>query len=161
MGEKSIIDSLIRKGGVVIDAPGKTLPEVYRNVLKDQVFPEGLTSNSVYKELIQREKMMGTGVGNGVAIPHPRYPLIKTDEDQRIIVVYLKNPIAISSPDMRPVSTLFITLTSSSKNHLQVLSDLAFLIQKAPFREALEKHSNEEALLKTIHDILEKNKETN
>ena len=161
MGETNFIDTLIRKGGVIQDAPGKTLPEVYRNVLKDQVFPEGLTNNTVYKELIQREKMMGTGVGNGVAIPHPRYPLIKNDEDQRIIVVYLKEPIAISSPDMRPVSTLFITLTSSSKNHLQVLSDLAFLIQKSGFRQALEKHCSEEELLATIHDILAKNKETN
>lgn len=161
MGETSIIDKLIRKGGIVQNAPGKTLPEVYRNVLKDQEFPEGLTNSIVYKELIQREKMMGTGVGNGVAIPHPRYPLIKNDEDQRIIVVYLKNPISISSPDMRPVSTLFITLTSSSKNHLQVLSDLAFLIQKNTFREALEKHSSEDELLNTIHSILEKNKGNN
>lgn len=161
MGETNLIDTLIRKGGVIQNAPGKTLPEVYRNVLKDQTFPEGLTSNIVYKELIQREKMMGTGVGNGVAIPHPRYPLIKNDDDQRIIVVYLKDPIAISSPDMRPVSTLFITLTSSSKNHLQVLSDLAFLIQKSTFRQTLEKHSPQEELLNTIHDILAKNKETN
>lgn len=161
MGETNLIDTLIRKGGVIHDAPGKTLPEVYRNVLKDQIFPEGLTSSIVYKELIQREKMMGTGVGNGVAIPHPRYPLIKSDDEQRIIVVYLQSPISISSPDMRPVSTLFITLTSSSKNHLQVLSDLAFLIQKAPFREALEKHSSQEDLLNTIHDILEKNKANN
>lgn len=160
MGETSLIDTLIRKGGVIQNAPGKTLPEVYRTVLKDQEFPEGLTGSIVYKELIQREKMMGTGVGNGVAIPHPRYPLIKDDTEQRIIVVYLKDPIAISSPDMRPVSTLFITLTSSSKNHLQVLSDLAFLIQKAPFRAALEKHASQDELLNTIQSILAKNKET-
>ena len=75
----------IEKGGVLTDVEGSTPQEVYRNVIDAIKLPEGIDRELVYTELCEREKVLSTAVGNGIAIPHPRRPLMKNAEDQRIV----------------------------------------------------------------------------
>ncbi|MCQ2981258.1 MAG: PTS sugar transporter subunit IIA [Treponemataceae bacterium] len=144
------IDELIKNGGVLYDVEGSTPAEVYKNVCTQCAFPENLTSQSVYAELMQREELMSTAVGHGIAIPHPRHPLLKEARNQQIIVAYLKNPIVMNAPDAKPVYVLFLILTCSAKVHLQALSRLAFLFQRDEFRRILESKPNRQQFLQAI-----------
>ena len=93
---------------------------------------------------------MSTAVGNGIALPHPRYPLLKKLDEQRIIVCFLDNPLIMNAPDAKPVYVMLILLTSSSQVHLKVLSQLAFLFQKKEFRSILEKKPSEPELITAV-----------
>jgi PTS system nitrogen regulatory IIA component len=97
---------------------------------------------------------MSTAVGNGISLPHSRYPILKNGEDQRIIVCYLKEPLQMNAPDGRLVSTMFILLTSSPQFHLKVLSQLAFLFQNKEFRKTLENKPQKAELLEAIKKVL-------
>lgn len=144
------LSELIHRGGVYFNVKGKTPQEIYKTISKAIVLPPELSSETLYNELCQREELMSTAVGNGIALPHPRYPLLKKLEEQRIIVCFLDNPLIMNAPDSKPVYVMLILLTSSSQVHLKVLSQLAFLFQKKEFRSILEKKPSESELITAV-----------
>lgn len=154
MEEECNIGELIKRGVVVRDAEGETPAEIYKVICDQQELPEYLSKEQLYTELVQREELMCTAVGNGMAIPHPRYPLLKNEEEQRIIVCYPKKALAMVSPDSKPVFVFFVILSSSSKVHLKILSRLAFLMQNKDFRQVLSEKPSAEVLSGVVDRIL-------
>lgn len=147
------VAKLIRRGGIFKDVEGNTPKEIYANVSKLMDLPEGLTPEMVCNALVAREEVLSTAVGNGIALPHARAPIMKKEEDQRICVVYLKNPIDMKAPDERLVHVMFILLTINSQVHLTILSSLASLFRSVRFRKALEDRAGEAVLSNLIREI--------
>jgi len=141
---------LIHAGGIYYDVPGATPKEIYRNVCRMIPLPAGYDRDSIFEELVAREEILSTAVGNGISIPHPRRPLIKNSSDQRLAVCFLKEPIDMRSPDSRKVYAMFVLLSSSTQYHLQVLSQLAQLFRMPEFRKVLESKPSEDDLLAAI-----------
>ena len=144
------LGELIHRGGVYFNVKGKTPQEIYHTISKAAHLPAELSSETLDNELCLREELMSTAVGNGIALPHPRYPLLKKLDEQRIIVCFLDNPLIMNAPDAKPVYVMLILLTSSSQVHLKVLSQLAFLFQKKEFRSILEKKPSEPELITAV-----------
>lgn len=153
MGTEIDISKLIRRGGIFKDVEGSTPKEVYENVSKLMELPEGITPDFLASALCAREEVLSTAVGNGIALPHARAPIMKKEEDQRICVVYLKNPIDMKAPDERLVHVMFILLTNNSQVHLTILSSLAALFRSVRFRKALEEKADEATLSNLIREI--------
>ena len=147
------ITKLIRQGGIYKDVEGSTPAEIYKNVTQKMDLPEGITAEFVTSALIAREEVLSTAVGNGIALPHARSPIMKTDEDQRICIVYLKNPIDMKAPDERMVHVMFILLTHNPQVHLEILSSLAGLFRSLQFRKALEDRADEATITNLIREI--------
>lgn len=144
---------LIHKGGVFKDVEGSSPEEIYKKITEMINLPAGLPAETVYNALCDREKIMSTAVGNGIALPHARIPLLKDEGDQRICVIYLKNPIDMNAPDERKVFVMFIILSANQHSHLQVLSDLVQLFQKKEFKKLLEQNASEAELLNAIRNL--------
>ena len=144
---------LIHRGGVFFDIEGVTPQEVYKNISEKIEKPEGVTSDLIYNALCAREQVLSTAVGNGIALPHARASIIKSEEEQKICVVYLKNAIDMQAPDEREVYVMFVLLTHNSQVHLKVLTELAGLFRTLRFRKALESHANEAELLSLIREL--------
>lgn len=147
------IVQLIHRGGIYADVGGNTPQEVYKNISTMIKLPEGTTAEQVCTALCAREGVLTTAVGNGIALPHARTPIIENEDDSMIVVVYLKEPIEMKAPDERPVSTMFILLTQNSQVHLKILSTLAGLFRSLRFRKALEDRAGEETLSSLIKDL--------
>lgn len=147
------IAELIHRGGIIVDLEAETPVEVYEKISKMIRLPDGITSEQVYNALRAREEVLSTAVGNGIALPHARAPIMKNDEDQMIVVVYLKKPLDMKAPDEHPVTTMFVLLTNNSQVHLKVLSSLASLFRSARFRTALEAHADEAKLSALIKEL--------
>ena len=144
---------LIHRGGVFFDIEGSTPEEVYKVISEKIEKPEDITSETIYTALCAREQVLSTAVGNGIALPHARSAIIKSDDDQKICVVYLKNPIDMQATDEREVYVMFVLLTHNSQVHLKVLTELAGLFRNLRFRKALEAHAGEAELLSLIREL--------
>ena len=144
---------LIHRGGVFFDVEGTSPQEIYKNISEQIEKPEGVTSDLIYNALCAREQVLSTAVGNGIALPHARASIIKGEENQKICVVYLKNPIDMQAPDEREVFVMFVLLTSNSQVHLKVLTELAGLFRNLRFRKALESHAGEAEILSLIREL--------
>mgnify|MGYP002516981341 FL=1 len=144
--------SLISKGGV-FTVEGSSTTEIYEKVCKLIKFPESITSDAVFNALCAREKIMSTAVGNGIALPHASVPIIKEEDEQRVCVVYLKEPLDMNAPDEMKVHTMFVILTQNRQTHLQVLSRLVSLLRDTSFLKLLENQANGVDLIEKIKEL--------
>ena len=146
------LTSLISKGGV-FTVEGSSTTEIYEKVCNLIKFPGSITSDAVFNALCAREKIMSTAVGNGIALPHASVPIIKEEEEQRVCVVYLKEPLDMNAPDEMKVHTMFVILTQNRQTHLQVLSRLVSLLRDTSFLKLLENQANGVDLIEKIKEL--------
>ena len=85
MGTEVDISKLIRRGGIFKNVEGSTPKEVYENVSKLMELPEDITPDFLASALCAREEVLSTAVGNGIALPHARAPIMKKEDDTIIM----------------------------------------------------------------------------
>jgi len=147
MGDAFEICSLIEKGGVFTDVEGQNSEEVYKNLTEQLNLPAYLNKKDLADELQARENVLSTAVGNGIAIPHPRRPMLESEADQRIFVCFPKSPLDMNGPDNKNVYVMFVILSNSSKAHLAVLSGLAKAIKSTEFQHFLQGKPSKDELV--------------
>jgi PTS system nitrogen regulatory IIA component len=88
--------------------------------------------------LLAREALGTTAVGDGIAIPHVRNPiLLQTMQPAAITLCFLATPVDFGALDGGPVRILFLLTSPTVKVHLHLLSRLAYALHDGPFRAAL------------------------
>ncbi len=100
--------------------------------------------------MLEREALTSTGIGRGVAIPHPRTPLSDALKAPSITTCFLEKPIDFNSVDDRPVFVMFILLSTSVKVHLHLLSRLSFWVRSAAFVDFLKTAPDPDALFARV-----------
>ncbi len=133
------LTALIGRGGCFYHVPGQSAVEVIKNAVSYISLPLGITREELTYNLLEREEMMTTAVGRGIALPHPRQPLITNPLNQMVSVCFLKSPIEFKALDHVPVHTLFVILSADAPRHLEILSRISFLCRDNAFIELLEK----------------------
>lgn len=94
------------------------------------------TLQSVRQAVIERENIMSTGVGKGLAIPHGKSRYLT---DTYAAFGKLEEPVEYSAIDGEPVSILFLLVGPESQNsiHIKMLSRISRLLNSSAFREKL------------------------
>ena len=132
---------LIRGGGIHYDIPGATVPAVLHNAIAAVPTPPRISKEDIFAALLNREEMMSTAIGRGIAIPHPRNPIITDIEDASVSICFLKDTLDFGALDGLPVHTLFVLLTANPRRHLEVLTKISYLCQLADFLQLLQKRA--------------------
>jgi nitrogen PTS system EIIA component len=138
---------LIEKGGVVSGVTGENVQDVLRNAIQKINTPPNISKEEILSALLSREELMPTAIGKGIAIPHPRNPIVTDIKNASVSICYLEKPIDFGSLDKQPVHTLFILFTISPKMHLEVLSKLSNLCQDEVFLNMMRGHEAESSIL--------------
>jgi len=148
----SLID-LIKKGDVHYGIIGSTVREVIDDVVRTIPIPKSADIDTVRASLLQREEMMTTAVGKGIALPHPRNPIISDIDEESVSICFLKNPIDYGALDGEPVKVLFIIISSNAKRHLEILSKISFLCKQEDFLKTLNYKPQKEVFLYYIERV--------
>ena len=109
----------------------------------------GLTGQEVFNSLLSRERLGGTGLGNGIALPHGR---LKNGLSTIAAFIQLKQGVDYDAFDRQPVDLIFALLVpeQSTEEHLQVLAQLAEMFNKPEFLARLRREESNE----TIYNLL-------
>lgn len=104
-----------------------------------------LAAGEIFSNLVAREKLGSTGIGDGVAIPHAR---IKGLDECVAAFARLQQPVAFDAGDEQPVDLLFGLLVpeQSTQTHLNLLRSLAEMFSEAECLSALRGAEDEQAL---------------
>lgn len=91
---------------------------------------------NIRESVFDREKIMSTGVGKQLAIPHGKCSSI--DEILASFAI-LDKPIEFNSIDNEPVKIVFLLVGPESKcnSHIKLLSRISRLMNSSSFREKL------------------------
>ena len=95
-----------------------------------------LDADTIFNQLIARERLGSTGIGDGVAIPHCRLPGC----EHAIGVLCTTDPaVDFDAVDRQPVDLLFALLVpeDAEQEHLETLAEIAALFSDSRVREKL------------------------
>lgn len=103
-------------------------------------------SDALLRAVLERERVMSTGVGKGLAIPHGK---VNGLESSQMAYAKLESPIEYGSIDQLPVSQLFLVVgpESQSSTHIRLLSRISRLMNNDTFRIELSECSTIEEIL--------------
>lgn len=99
----------------------------------------------LFEQLLARERLGSTGIGEGVAIPHCRLPGF---DQTNGILLKLEHPIDFDSIDGQPVDLVFALVVPEEHNdeHLVTLSNIAELLQDPAQRAKLRSAQSDDEL---------------
>ena len=143
------LSDAIKNGGIYYNVSGDNVDSALRAALNGiHNIPLDLKDELIAK-LMERENILSTGVGNGIAIPHPR---VQSDqlENSMLSICFLENPIEYNAIDNKPVSVLFILLCQSLEIHLHILSTISFCLRNNEFVAFLKTAPDHEAIFERI-----------
>ncbi|MCL2831931.1 MAG: PTS sugar transporter subunit IIA [Treponema sp.] len=147
---------LLERGGIYYGLPGGPVQKILETFINTIRIPDSITSRILLKAVMEREALMTTGIGNGIAVPHPRNPVITAPEEQFAAIGFLEHSADWKALDGKPVNSLILLVSASAQYHLKTLSIVSFFCQQDEFNKLL----NEKAEGSKIIDYI-KNTEKN
>ena len=140
------LQAAMGRGGIHRDVAGAGVTGVLKNAVARLRMLSEDVRDDLYDRLVRRERLTSTGIGRGVAIPHPRSPLGEAAGLPLIATCYLETPVDFGAVDDQPVFVLFLLLSDSIDGHLRLLSHLAFCLRDDAFITFLRGQPDVEAL---------------
>ena len=138
---------------IIFDLRGKSKNEIIEELVN-------LASRSklvkdrdeVLKAILEREKLVTTGVGYGIAFPHAKTKAVKG-----IIIAFgrSKNGVDFEAMDKKPVYLFFLIVAPEDAigAHLNVMARLSYLMKSEKNRETLMKISSPKELLEVLDSV--------
>ena len=138
---------LLNENYIIADLKGETKEAVINELIdlfKED--PRVIDLEKVRGAVLEREKIMSTGVGKGFAIPHG-----KTNAVNDILAAFAKTnrPIEYDSLDGHPVYLVFLLVGKDNlvSKHIKLLSRISRMMNKDEFRDKLMKAKSSEEIL--------------
>ncbi|MEI6873908.1 MAG: PTS sugar transporter subunit IIA [Spirochaetota bacterium] len=143
---------LVARGGVGYALKGSNPREVIEAASSLVALPESIDREGLCRALLEREGLLSTAIGRGLALPHPRNNLHFTAETQRVALFFTAEPIDFAALDGQRVFALFIVLSADPRSHLGVLAELAHLSRREDFHALLSRRPAEAELVSWLRN---------
>ncbi len=100
----------------------------------------------IYDAVVEREKIMSTGIGGGVAIPHGKCDAV---DGVHASFGITQAPIDFDSIDGKPVRICFLIVSEphTTGPHIRALAQISNLLNRTECRNALENATSAEEIL--------------
>jgi fructose-specific phosphotransferase system IIA component len=103
------------------------------------------------EKILDRERMMSTGIGDGLAIPHAKSEVMK---QSRVAFGRVHRGIDFDALDGKPVHLIFLLVgpPDSASLHVKILALIARLSRKPEFRDRLMAAERGEEVIRLIRE---------
>ena len=138
---------------ITFDIKGKNKEDIIRELV-DLATKSKLVKDKeeVLQAILEREKLVTTGVGYGVAFPHAKTKAIKG-----IVIAFGRSApgVEFDSMDHKPVNLFFLIAAPEDAigAHLNVMARLSFILKNEKNREALMKTKNPREVLEILDSV--------
>lgn len=138
---------------ISFDLKGKSKDEII-NELVDLTSRSKLVKDreELYKAVVEREKLVTTGVGYGVAFPHAKTKAVKG-----IVVAFGRSQAGVDfeAMDRKPVHLFFLIAAPQDAigAHLNVMARLSYVMKNEQVREKMMKIFSPKELLEILDSV--------
>ena len=147
----SLLENL-KKNYILVKPNAKNRWEIIEEMVELAVKNKEIShddAETVKNSLIEREKSMSTGIGNGVAIPH-----CSTSKVHNIITVMAltSRGLNFESIDNEPVKIIILLIVPKDKltQHIKTLANIAKMMSDSSLREKLLELKTSDSVLKIL-----------
>lgn len=116
------------------ETAGEVLDELHAPFIQEALLPDVAT---LKERLKKREELLSTGVGHGVAIPHPRDPISTLSEPSVLVYGRSRQGVEFQALDGQPVHHFFLICCQMIQTHLILMGRLAEILQQPDLLQEL------------------------
>jgi|FLOH01.1.fsa_nt_gi nitrogen PTS system EIIA component len=143
----------LKHGAILHQVPGVSPGEVLSNLVELAPLTESCDRLALLAELQAREALASTALTDGIALPHPRTPSAAYVAEPMLVIAMLEQVVDWHALDGKPVHSVILLLNPTSREHLQVLSRLAFILRAPAFPRALLEQVDAEILSRLVNRL--------
>ena len=143
----------LQTGGTFHNVDGVDKESVLRAVVEHMQLPADVDRQFLFSVLLAREALGSTAVGDGIAIPHVRNPIVLNVSKPTVALCFLKTPIDFGALDHKPVHALFSMVSPSIRIHLHLLAQLAFVLKNPAFKKLMDRKACSEEILAAVRSL--------
>lgn len=136
LGYPSLSEALA-VGGVYHGIEGDNWHSVLKNLVANLHLPAQIDREFLLQVLLSRKTLGAVAIGDGIAIPHVRSPILVNLPSPAITLTFLKKPVDFGARDRKPVGIIFMLASPTMRIHLHLLSILTYALQDDAFRAIL------------------------
>ena len=144
------LSEALRAGGVYYRIGGADKASVLRAVVDTMKLPEEVDREFLYQVLLAREALGSTGIGDGIAIPHVRNPIVLHLSRPMVTLCFLDHPVDFGALDGQPATTLFTLISPTVRAHLHLLSRLGFALRDPDFKKAVLEQASRDKIMEVL-----------
>jgi nitrogen PTS system EIIA component len=148
----SLADALTA-GGIFYRVSGRDKGSLLRSVVDHIRVPEDVSRDFLLEVLMAREAMASTGIGDGIAIPHVRNPIVLHLPSPLVNLCFTEHPVDFEALDGKPVTCLFTLISPTVRTHLTLLSRIAFVLRDPAFMAMLRVQAGRDELLAAVRRV--------
>jgi len=134
-------------GGIHYGLADSNKDQALRALVQILPLPAGVDREVLLRLFQARESAASTGVGDGIAIPHVRNPIVLNVNQPTITLAFLANPVEFGALDGKPVYIFFSLICPTTRSHLQMLSRLSYALHDDGFKSAVTRQAPREEIL--------------
>jgi PTS system nitrogen regulatory IIA component len=134
-------------GGVFYRVSGSDRGSALHEMVELLRLPEEVDRGFLLRVLLAREAIAPTAVGDGIAIPHVRNPVVLHIDRPAVALCFLERPIEYGALDGKPVNTLFMIISPTTRAHLHLMSKLSFSLRDVEVHGALQRQDSRQEIL--------------
>ena len=125
------------------------------SILRQLVEPlekTGFASNptALLQSLIERERLMTTAIGHGIAMPHPRHPLEGMFAEPAIAIGLCPEGTKFDAVDDQLVHVFFLICATREEIHLQLMAKISWFARQIDLCKNLRKAKSRQAVMDLI-----------
>lgn len=143
----------LETGGTFHDVDGLDKESVLRAVVERMQLPADVDRKFLFSVLLAREALGSTAVGDGIAIPHVRNPIVLNVSKPTVSLCFLKAPIDFGALDHKPVHALFSMVSPSIRVHLHLLARLGFVLKHEAFKQLIDRKAASDEILSAVRAL--------
>lgn len=147
------LSELLSAGGVHHDVGGEDKTAVLREIVQHLPLPEDVDREFLATTLEAREAMGSTGIGDGIAIPHVRNPIVLHVATPFVTLCLLRHPVPFDALDGLPVHALFTVISANVPGHLRILGQLGFALHDDELRRLLNRRAPGDDILARVRAV--------
>ncbi len=152
-GPLPVLSDTLQAGGVFYRLSGTDKPSVLRSVVENLRLPEEVNREFLLQVLQAREDLEPTALGDGIAIPHVRNPVVHHLPRPVLTLSFLEAPVDFGALDRQPVHALFTLISPTVKAHLHLLARLAFALRDVEFKALIARQASRDDILASLRRI--------
>jgi len=143
----------LEAGGIFHHVAVEDKESALQDIVRRMTLPDIVDRQFLLSVLLAREAAASTGIGDGIAFPHVRNPIVLQVKKAMIALSFLEKPIEFGAVDGKPVYALFTLVCPTVRIHLHLLARLAFALRHPKFKAAIERRASAREILVTAREV--------
>lgn len=144
------LSEMLNKDQIILDFKADDKADIIR-LLVDNL--QGVDKDGLLEQLLEREELGSTGIGEGVAVPHVRLDSV---DELHVVFGRPQKPVDYDAIDEEPCSFFFLVIGSDApdgrQNYLQLMAKISRLMRNQSARDGIQSAPSGEEVLAVIAD---------